>query len=120
MTQRPDQHDPAAGDGTWTFVGHWENGRIVVEYVLPGDVQDQREDTGYWEEGLFAAAGTGPTQRAALRAVRDEYEDIERCGDCGRVTHRNDEPVDTDAADGFDGLCGNCADRAEEAGRWSS
>lgn len=59
---------------TWTFVGHWENDRIVVEYVLPGDQQDVREDVGHWEQGLFAAPGTGATQEEALLMVRIEYE----------------------------------------------
>ena len=59
---------------TWTFVGHWEGDEIVVEYVLPGEQEDQREDVGYWPEGLFAASGTGATQEEALAAVRAEYE----------------------------------------------
>ena len=59
---------------TWTFVGHWENSEIVVEYVLEGEQQDQRVDAGYWEEGLFAASGDGTTQDEALAAVRAEYE----------------------------------------------
>jgi hypothetical protein len=59
---------------TWTFVGHWEGDEIVVEHVLEGTHGDHREDTGYWDQGLFAAAGTGATQEEALAAVRAEYE----------------------------------------------
>lgn len=59
---------------TWTFVGHWEDDRIVVEYVVPGDVADPREDTGFWEQGLFASSGTGATEEEALAEVRAEYE----------------------------------------------
>ena len=59
---------------TWTFVGHWEDDRIVVEYVLPGEQQDQRTDAGYWEQGLWAAAGYGATVEEAQKNVIDEYE----------------------------------------------
>ncbi len=59
---------------TWTVVGHWECGEIVVEYVMEGDHQDPRIDTGYWDEGLFAAPGQGHTVEEAVAAVRAEYE----------------------------------------------
>ena len=83
---------------TWTFVGHWDNDRIIVEYVLPGEVVDVREDTGFWEQGLWAASGTGTDQDATMADVIAEYEaeynddeDEEPlrptgprgCGDCG-------------------------------------
>lgn len=64
----------ATPEPTWTFVGHWDNDEIVVEYVLDGDVQDTREDTGFWDQGLFAASASGATQDEALAKVRDEYE----------------------------------------------
>ena len=60
---------------TWTIVGHWENSVIVVEYTLEGEHQDPRIDTGYWDEGLFAAPGQGATIDEAIAAVRAEYED---------------------------------------------
>jgi hypothetical protein len=60
---------------TWTFVGHWEDDRIVVEYVLPGQVEDDRIDTGYWEQGLWAASGTGTDMAVTQAAVIAEYED---------------------------------------------
>jgi len=59
----------------WTFVGHWEDYRIVVEYVLDGEVQDDREDDGTWEQGLWAAAGSGATVEEAQAAAIAEYED---------------------------------------------
>lgn len=62
---------------TWTFVGHWENGSIVVEYVLNGEHLDEREDTGYWEEGLFAQSSSGRTQDEALAEIRAEYEHLD-------------------------------------------
>lgn len=69
-----DTVDRNAGDPTWTFVGHWEDDRIVVEYVVPGEVMDPREDTGFWEQGLFASSASGATQEEALAKVRAEYE----------------------------------------------
>lgn len=60
--------------GTWTFAGHWENDRIVVEHIVPGEVEDDREDTGYWEQGLFAASASGTSQADAFDKVLDEYE----------------------------------------------
>lgn len=61
-------------DKTWTFVGHWENDRIVVEYIRPGEVVDDRDDTGFWEQGLWAASGTGATVEEAEANVIAEYE----------------------------------------------
>jgi hypothetical protein len=56
------------------------------------------------------------TPAAVTQDDSDEPEsepEIETCRDCGRVTRIDDEPVDTDAADGWDGYCGSCADRRE-------
>ena len=36
------------------------------------------------------------------------------CEECGAILQREGERLD---GDGYDGLCGNCADRAEAAGR---
>lgn len=58
---------------TWTFFGHWDNDVIHVEYFVPGEVADERVDTGYWEQGLWAAPGTGLTLEAAQAAVLAEY-----------------------------------------------
>jgi hypothetical protein len=58
---------------TWTFVGHWEDDAIVVEYVLVGVVQDMRVDTGYWGQGLWAASGTGDTIDEAQANAIAEY-----------------------------------------------
>lgn len=63
------------GMQTWTFCGHWENDRIVIDYVLDGDVQDDRIDTGEYEQGLWAAAASGLTEGAAEAAVIAEYEE---------------------------------------------
>jgi hypothetical protein len=65
----------AQPEQTWTFVGHWENDRIVVEYILNGEQVDPREDTGYWEQGLFAEAESGFTQEDALDKLRAKYEE---------------------------------------------
>lgn len=58
----------------WTFFGHWERDRIVVEYSVPGDVADDRVDTGQWEQGLWAASGAGETEAEARARVVAEYE----------------------------------------------
>lgn len=60
---------------TWTFFGHWENDRIVVEYAIPGLVDDPREDVGHWEQGLWADAASGATREEAQAAAIAEYED---------------------------------------------
>lgn len=54
-----------------------------------------------------ATAAPGPQEDG------DDEPEIETCRDCGRVTRIDDEPVDTDAADGWNGFCGSCADRHE-------
>jgi hypothetical protein len=59
---------------TWTFYGHWDNDGIVVEYTRPGEHQDDRVDTGFWEQGLFAASASGRTKEEALGKLRAEYE----------------------------------------------
>lgn len=71
MTKSPDVQGPHS---TWTFFGHWDNDKIVVEYVLPGEVEDHRVDTGAWPEGLWAASGSGTTQKEAMASVIAEYE----------------------------------------------
>lgn len=66
--------DQSQQTNTWTFVGHWENDEIVVEYIVPGEYQDPRVETGYWPEGLFCASAEGRNEEQALAAVRAEYE----------------------------------------------
>lgn len=65
----------------------------------------------------FADLARAPHEEPAPTAAEDNSEpdepEIEHCRDCGRVTRIDDEPVDTDAADGWNGSCGNCADRRE-------
>lgn len=64
---------------TWTFFGHWDNDRIVVEWVEEGDgIWDQRDDDGRWEQGLWAASGTGETEAEAEANVKAEYESAVR------------------------------------------
>lgn len=69
-----------SGHGEWTFFGHWDNDEIVVEYIQDGRVYDPREDTGFWEQGLFASSAAGATRDEALTKVRHEYEDECGCG----------------------------------------
>lgn len=62
---------------TWTFFGHWDAGRIVIEDYAPGVVEDDREDHGEWEQGLWAASGTGVTLDEAEKDARAEYDETE-------------------------------------------
>jgi hypothetical protein len=62
---------------------------------------------------LARASHEGPAHAAAEDTDEPEEPEIERCRDCGRITRVGDEPVDTDAADGWNGSCGTCADRRE-------
>lgn len=60
---------------TWTFCGHWEGDSIVIDYTLPGVVQDERrDDSGQYPEGLWAAPASGATQEEAAKAAIAEYE----------------------------------------------
>jgi hypothetical protein len=59
---------------TWTFLGHWENNRIVIDRVLDGKVPDRRRDTGEWDQGLWADSGTGTDMAAVMAAVIAGYE----------------------------------------------
>jgi hypothetical protein len=59
---------------TWTFFGHWENDRIVVETYVKGEVDDPRVDTGAHEQGLWAASGTGTTVDEARTSALGEYD----------------------------------------------
>jgi hypothetical protein len=59
---------------TWTFCGHWENDQIVIDYVLPGNVEDERVDTGRYEQGLWASSASGTTVAEAQEAAIAEYE----------------------------------------------
>ena len=66
---------------TWTFFGHWENDRLVVEYSIPGEHEDLRRDYGYWEQGLWADSGTGATEDEARTEIVGQYEDDLHAGD---------------------------------------
>jgi hypothetical protein len=99
--------DQQVTEQTWTFVGHWENDRIVVEYAIPGNVEDERIDTGYWEQGLWAAPASGATIEEAQAAAIAEYEDDEAGHTCERCGAQNvpDGNFDPDC-----GLCDDCTD----------
>jgi hypothetical protein len=66
-----DDHD---GKRTYTFFGHWEDGKIVVTDVTDGVVMDDRHDDGRYEEGLWSASGTGRTETEAEAETISEYE----------------------------------------------
>lgn len=64
---------------TWTFLGHWDNDRIVIEHILRGDVPDDRDDTGQWEQGLWSETATGTdldtVKAAVINAAEAEHHD---------------------------------------------
>lgn len=59
---------------TWTFCGHWDGSRVVIEYELPGEVADQRVDVGQHPEGLWASSYSAPTLELAQALAPLEYE----------------------------------------------
>ncbi|WUT94721.1 hypothetical protein SUAREZ_73 [Mycobacterium phage Suarez] len=63
--------------------------------------------------GTTAVVFTVTDRDTGESAEVDLDREVECCRDCGRVTRVDDEPVDTDAADGEDGYCGSCADRLD-------
>lgn len=67
---------PTVEPKTWTFMGHWVGDRIVIDYSVPGEVQDDRQDeSGQYPEGLWASSASGATEEEAAAAAIDEYED---------------------------------------------
>ena len=59
----------------WTFMGHWRGSRIVVDYVVPGVVNDDRDDgEGIFPDGLWAGSGGGATVEEAEENAKAEYE----------------------------------------------
>lgn len=62
---------------------------------------------------IARAPHTTTTSASEPQDDSDAEPEIEHCRDCGRVTRIDDDPVDTDAADGWNGYCGSCADRRE-------
>jgi hypothetical protein len=65
----------------YAVVGHWNDAdEIEVEYVIPDvdfDWLDPREDTGFWQGGLFADLASGATAEEAIAKVRAEYEEVD-------------------------------------------
>src|SRR5262249_6865621 len=68
--------------------------------------------------------GDGMAERQRMPVVVEVFNGGENdygepwtyCDECGAVLERDGEVID---GDGYDGLCGNCADQAEREGRWS-
>lgn len=73
----PAADDPATTWGTWTYIGHWDNNELVIDFTAEGDVVDYREDTGYWPEGLFSETVSAPTEEEGLQILIDRYVDNE-------------------------------------------
>lgn len=68
-------HAPTDQDGTWTFMGHWNDAdELELDYYVPGEVEDMRVDVGRYEGGLFADSASGTSPEAAWAALRKEYE----------------------------------------------
>lgn len=67
---------PTATPSVWTFCGHWDADTIVIDYVLPGQVQDDRDDdNGEYPEGLWADSGQGATVEEARANALAAYLD---------------------------------------------
>ncbi len=122
---------PETVEQTWTFCGHWEEDRIVIDYVLPGRVPDERIDTGRWSQGLWAASGAGTDMHAAMAATIAEYEggsgeyefvytehltdDGDNCGYSGQPVESGAvDTSDPDAADDGHTCPNDCRDGAIE------
>lgn len=75
ITVDPDVDDPVATWGTWTYIGHWDNSELVIDFTAEGEVADYREDDGYWTEGLFAETVSAPTEAEGLQILIDRYAD---------------------------------------------
>lgn len=53
-------HIVGEATAVWTFFGHWEDDRIVMDLVLPGEHEDTRQaDDEKWPEGLWCDTGRG-------------------------------------------------------------
>jgi len=57
---------------TFTFFGHWQDDHIVVDYHVPGTVEDTRDDDR-WEQGLWSATASASTVERAQAAVLAPY-----------------------------------------------
>jgi hypothetical protein len=109
---------------TMTLVGHWDGNTIVVEDIYDGDVDDDREETGYWDQGLWCSAGTGRSEAEVAASMLDEYEQSHSIrmavGEDDRTPDEDAEECaaegcDDDLSDneGYDGYCGHHAEMVE-------
>lgn len=73
-----------------------------------------RVSSGVPAGGQFAAGQRAESDwnLATFADSDDDDPEEERCSEC-------DEPLSDDEGEGYDGLCGDCADVAETEGRWS-
>ncbi|MFS0885301.1 hypothetical protein [Aeromicrobium sp. 179-A 4D2 NHS] len=82
-----------------TLVGHWDNGEIVVEYILEGDQYDDRRDaSGYWRDELWSHTVTGRSdaERAALMLDAYPCAGIRMAVDPDDFTPEGDDEDDID------------------------
>lgn len=79
---------------------------------------DPNHIRGESDSGTVGSLSGSVFQATHVWSIRVGEGEVESCRGCGRMTRVDDEPVDTDAADGFDGYCGSCADRADAEGEW--
>ena len=108
---------------TLTLVGHWDGNTIVVEDVYDGAVEDDREETGYWSEGLWASSATGRSEAEVAAGMLDEYEQSHNIRFAVGEDDRTPDEEETCIADdcdeslndgeGYDGYCGTHADKIE-------
>lgn len=65
--------EPPPGMQTWTFYGHWDEDRLVIDHASLGAHEDVYPDDGSWEGGSFADTGTGRTIGEAESDLRQQY-----------------------------------------------
>lgn len=94
------------GPKTMTFVGHWDNSEIVVEYVYDGERQDDRDNTKYWDEGLWCDWATGASEAEIAAQMYGEFED------CQHIRFADDDEFTPDGDEDEDRTCNGCGDEA--------
>jgi RNA polymerase subunit RPABC4/transcription elongation factor Spt4 len=88
-------------------------GRWLLVVNGNGTLDIAAQSTGDAEVVIEEGRGEGLVLEATCLRCHPLYEDDEdTCDQCGT-------DLADDEGEGYDGLCGNCADKAEAEGKWS-